>query len=263
MAIAFKNGNFKGTVLNLDTADTEEILAFLRDSAKYENIALWIKTNPLVLDCSKVAASDPDLAESLLKTVTDSGFRCAGILETGNKSTDEALRNRGHVIVTPFRTQAEILAESRRNAEEDKESGKNTNTKNTEEKTAGSGAGPETGKTDAETNTPRSCTVTGNIRSGKQVYARNNSLTVIGNVGYGADVSADSSIFIFGAMRGRLMAGRNGDKTSVIFCTNFQPQLVSIAGVFCTMDDIPEKYLGRSVLVRLNGEGFSFEEQSL
>ena len=32
MAIAFKNGNFKGTVLNLDTADTEEILAYVSDT---------------------------------------------------------------------------------------------------------------------------------------------------------------------------------------------------------------------------------------
>ena len=261
MAIAFKNGNFKGTVLNLDTADTEEILSFLENSAKYENIALWIKTTPLVLDCSLVAADDPDLAESLLKTVSDRGFRCTGIMETGNRDTDEALRNRGHVIVSPFKTQSEIQAE-RQNAEQDQASAQNTNTENTENDKAGSEAGSETCRTDAETNAPKSYTITGNIRNGKQFYARNNSLTVIGNVGYGADVSADNSIFIFGAMRGRLMAGRSGDKTAVIFCTNFQPQLVSIAGVFCTMDDIPEKYLGRSVLVRLNGEGFSFEEQS-
>ncbi|MEE3422687.1 MAG: septum site-determining protein MinC [Succinimonas sp.] len=269
MAITFKNGSFKGTALCLDTADKEAILAFLQEKAKYENIALWIKTNPLVLDLGQVSGEDPDLAEDLLKTVEDSGFKCTGVMETGNKDTDEALRRRGHVIVPAFKTPQEIQLEEQakkqaRNSQSDADrAGQNTNTKSTDEQKTGSDDGSEDVRKDAESGRGQPCTITGNVRSGRQVYIKNNSLTVIGNVGYGADVSADSSIFIFGAMRGRLMAGRNGDKSAVVFCTNFQPQLVSIAGVFCTMDDIPEKYIGRPVLVRLNGEGFSFEEQSL
>ena len=182
MAITFKNGSFKGTALCLDTADKEAILAFLQEKAKYENIALWIKTNPLVLDLGQVSGEDPDLAEELLKTVEDSGFKCTGVMETGNKDTDEALRRRGHVIVPAFKTPQEIQLEeqakkqaqaSQSNADP---AGQNANTKNTGEQKTGSDDGSEDVRKDAESGRGQPCTITGNVRSGRQVYIKNNSL---------------------------------------------------------------------------------------
>src|SRR5690606_1642321 len=45
------------------------------------------------------------------------------------------------------------------------------------------------------------------VRSGQQVYADNRDLTVLTTVGAGAEVIADGSVHIYGALRGRALAG--------------------------------------------------------
>src|SRR5690606_9411583 len=45
------------------------------------------------------------------------------------------------------------------------------------------------------------------VRSGQQVYADNRDLTVLATVGAGAEVIADGSVHIYGALRGRALAG--------------------------------------------------------
>src|SRR5690606_23856704 len=50
------------------------------------------------------------------------------------------------------------------------------------------------------------------VRSGQQVYADNRDLTVLSAVGAGAEVIADGSIHIYGALRGRALAGAQGNE---------------------------------------------------
>lgn len=84
------------------------------------------------------------------------------------------------------------------------------------------------------------------IRSGQQIYARNGDLIVLGHVSAGAEVIADGNIHIYGIMRGRVLAGANGDVNSQIFCHNLAPELVSIAGQYWLSDKIPEKFHGQA-----------------
>src|SRR5690606_24086814 len=51
------------------------------------------------------------------------------------------------------------------------------------------------------------------VRSGQQVYADNRDLTVLSSVGAGAEVIADGSIHIYGPLRGRALAGAQGNET--------------------------------------------------
>lgn len=72
--------------------------------------------------------------------------------------------------------------------------------------------------------------VRGQVRSGQQVYAKNCDLVVFGSVSNGAEIIADGSIHVYGALRGRAIAGASGQSDCIICCQSLQAELVSIAG---------------------------------
>lgn len=92
------------------------------------------------------------------------------------------------------------------------------------------------------------------IRSGQQVYADNRDLTVLSAVGAGAEVIADGSIHIYGALRGRALAGAQGNEKARIFCREFHAELVAVAGHYKVLEDIPKELRGKPVQVWLDNE---------
>jgi septum site-determining protein MinC len=89
------------------------------------------------------------------------------------------------------------------------------------------------------------------VRSGQQVYADNRDLTVMATVGAGAEVIADGSIHIYGALRGRALAGAQGHEKARIFCREFHAELVAVAGHYKVLEDIPAGLRGKAVQVWL------------
>ncbi|MFC7300498.1 septum site-determining protein MinC [Cognatiluteimonas weifangensis] len=89
------------------------------------------------------------------------------------------------------------------------------------------------------------------VRSGQQVYAENRDLTVLTAVGAGAEVIADGSIHIYGALRGRALAGAQGHEKARIFCREFHAELVAVAGHYKVLDDIPKELRGKPVQIWL------------
>ena len=90
------------------------------------------------------------------------------------------------------------------------------------------------------------------VRSGQQVYAEQRDLTVLTTVGAGAEVLADGSIHIYGALRGRALAGAQGNVEARIFCREFHAELVSVAGQYKVLEDIPADLRGKAVQVWLD-----------
>ena len=90
------------------------------------------------------------------------------------------------------------------------------------------------------------------LRSGQQIYARGSDLVVLAAVNAGAEVIADGSIHIYAPLRGRALAGANGDAGARIFTTRFEAELVSIAGVYRTFETgVAKELAGRPVQVQL------------
>ncbi|MFC0152480.1 septum site-determining protein MinC [Xanthomonas dyei] len=89
------------------------------------------------------------------------------------------------------------------------------------------------------------------VRSGQQLYAENCDLTVLNTVGAGAEVIADGSIHIYGTLRGRALAGAQGNPDARIFCRDFHAELVAIAGHYKVLDDVPMDLRGKAVQVWL------------
>ncbi len=96
------------------------------------------------------------------------------------------------------------------------------------------------------------------VRSGQRVYARRRDLVVTAAIGAGAEVMADGCVHIYGALRGRALAGAQGDTTARVFCQEFYAELVSIAGVFRVFETIPADLAGRSVQAWLDGSDLRF-----
>ena len=92
------------------------------------------------------------------------------------------------------------------------------------------------------------------VRSGQQIYAENRDLTVVTAVGAGAEVIADGSIHIYGALRGRALAGAQGNEKARIFCREFHAELVAIAGHYKVLEDIPKELRGKAVQIWLDKE---------
>lgn len=94
------------------------------------------------------------------------------------------------------------------------------------------------------------------LRSGQQVYARGGDLVLLAGMSNGAEVIADGSIHCYGPLRGRALAGAQGNTAARIVTTNFGPELVSIAGIYRTFEQgIPESVAGRAAHVRLSASG--------
>jgi len=101
--------------------------------------------------------------------------------------------------------------------------------------------------------------ITRPVRSGQQVYAEDADLIVMAQVSEGAEVLADGNIHIYGALRGRALAGVRGDTAARIFCQSMEAELISIAGNFLPSDSIPESAYKKVVQTFLEGDALRVE----
>ncbi len=74
------------------------------------------------------------------------------------------------------------------------------------------------------------------VRSGQQVVSKGGDLVVTSSVSHGAELLADGNIHVYGALRGRALAGIAGNKDARIFCQSLDAELVAIAGYYCLSD---------------------------
>jgi septum site-determining protein MinC len=100
--------------------------------------------------------------------------------------------------------------------------------------------------------------VTEPVRSGQRIYAEGADLIVTATVNPGGEVIADGNIHIYGALRGRAIAGAQNDAEARIFALNFDPELVAIAGFYVVREGLGDAPIGRPTQVRLDGEEMRF-----
>lgn len=66
------------------------------------------------------------------------------------------------------------------------------------------------------------------LRAG-QMVGHDGDMIILGDVNPGAEVTASGSVYIFGALRGRIWAGSKGDKNASIVALDFEPVQMRIA----------------------------------
>ena len=100
---------------------------------------------------------------------------------------------------------------------------------------------------------PTSLLVENPIRSGQSVVFPYGDITVLGAVSSGAEVVASGSIHIYGALRGRAMAGAMGNNVKArVFCSRNEAELIAIDGYYRTAEDMAPELRGRPAQCWLN-----------
>ncbi|WBF65911.1 MAG: septum site-determining protein MinC [Candidatus Kinetoplastibacterium crithidii] len=93
------------------------------------------------------------------------------------------------------------------------------------------------------------------LRSGQKIYADKSDLIVIGMVSQGAEIIADGNIHVYGPLRGKAMAGAQGNKEARIFTTQLNAELLAISGVYQVIENnLKNTVMNKPAIVHLIAE---------
>jgi septum site-determining protein MinC len=90
------------------------------------------------------------------------------------------------------------------------------------------------------------------VRSGQSIFCEGD-VTVLGSVSSGAEIVAGGSIHVYGALRGRAMAGFSGNAAARIFCQRIEAELLAIDGYYQTAEEIDVALRNRPAQAWLEG----------
>lgn len=225
--------------LKLKRLDPDGLLGELREKvASAEKLFLRA---PVVLDLSHLPSLPPlDVVRDLLERIRSSGMLPVG-LSYGTSENERIAIELGVPVIAKFRAAYERAADEPAKAMPASTS-----------EPAPPAARPEPGP--IQPASAAGMLHDKPVRSGQQVYARGRDLVLTALVGNGAEVIADGSIHAYGALRGRALAGAQGDESARIYCREFHAELVSIAGQYRVFEDIPKDLRGQSVQAWLEGD---------
>lgn len=206
-AFQLKGSSFTATVLELQSANLAEIKAQL--SARTLDAAAWLQQSPVILSVEKVADTIADWA-AVVALCQSFGVSLVGL--RAPKSMHADLVAVGLPVLASLRTKS---AEKTYDVD-------------------GHRVPIEAASTATREGTQ---VITQPVRGGQQIYAAGD-LIILAPVSAGAEVMADGHIHIYGPLRGRALAGVQGDVSAQIFCQVLEAELVSIAGRYRVADDL-------------------------
>jgi septum site-determining protein MinC len=96
------------------------------------------------------------------------------------------------------------------------------------------------------------------LRSGQRFYAQGRDVVVTAPTSRGSELIADGSIYAFSAIRGRALAGASGNTSACIVASDFDAELVAVAGVYRTFEANDLKAIGTgpvSLVLSLEADG--------
>lgn len=93
--------------------------------------------------------------------------------------------------------------------------------------------------------------ITQPIRSGQRIYAKGD-LVITAQVSAGAEIMAEGNIHVYATLRGRALAGVQGNENARIFCSDLQAELVSIDGNYRISEDIVDSERNAPVQIYLS-----------
>ncbi|PCI55664.1 MAG: septum site-determining protein MinC [Gammaproteobacteria bacterium] len=224
-SIEFKGSSFTLSVLHLRTSKLADIRADL--VTKIAQAPDFFYLVPLVVNIEQLACSvDYQAVKTLIE---EFNFTFVGFTGSVEKEQRKLIRELGFSFVNTAKVNTSQKVDA------------------TEENVA-----TETKKI---ADTPQSHLYTdkvhrGQIRSGQQIYAKDQNLVVIGSVSAGAEVIADGNIHIYGSLRGRAIAGAKGHHKAQIYCQNLEAELVSINGNYWLSESM-EQHWGVPVYIHL------------
>ena len=229
--------------LRVRTLDVAQLSREMRE--RVERAPKLFGRAPVIVDFGGLAQMpDAATAKALLE-----GLRAAGVLPVGlsygTRETEQLAEQLGLPLLAKFRAQYEPAAAGPASAAASPPARR--------ESVAAEAPAAKAPAKAAPTAAPISPGLVQKtpVRSGQQLYAENRDLTVLTTVGAGAEVISDGSIHIYGTLRGRALAGAQGNTDARIFCREFHAELVAIAGHYKVLEDVPKELRGKPVQIWL------------
>ncbi len=213
-------------VLRLSVTDIQQISKLLQ--SKMDDAPQFFLGSPIVLDCHALGEECAKLQFDELYTVLkDVGFVPVGVRNIPKECVKQ-IKASGWAIMRSSKPSSD------------------TNKKEEKQKSPAQSAN-------------RVEVVTKPLRSGQQVYAPEGDVVVLHQTSAGSEILADGSVHVYGALRGRVLAGVNGSKTARIFCQSLEADLVAIAGCYQLLDDAETDLKGQPAMIRLDNGRLIFE----
>ncbi|MGR8936102.1 MAG: septum site-determining protein MinC [Gammaproteobacteria bacterium] len=232
--IEFKSSSITLPALLIASNDLLLIAEHLHQ--KVQQAPDFFKNTAVLLDLHDINKQqlDVDLA-ALLATISAAGLITAGIRGGNDKHNETALAHRIAVFAEP---RGGATAASKASAKAPLLVPEDTDAAPAGNQTPNGGAGAETKM------------ITQPIRSGQRVYA-GGDLIVLAPVSAGAEIMAEGNIHVYSTLRGRALAGVQGNTQSRIFCSDLQAELISIAGHYRVSEDLKDDVRGKQVQIFL------------
>ncbi len=101
--------------------------------------------------------------------------------------------------------------------------------------------------------------ITQPIRSGQRIYAAGD-LIIVAQVSAGTEILAEGNIHVYGTLRGRALAGVQGNTEARIFCTDLQAELISIAGNYKISEDLHQNVRNKPIQIYLENRTLVIKE---
>jgi septum site-determining protein MinC len=227
--IEFKSSSITVPTLMIASNDLALIAEQLHNKVK--QAPDFFKNSPVLLDLNAISRRKPSIdLGALLAKISAEGLITVGI-RGGNERQGADAQQKRIAVFAETRTAPAAPAEPR----------KTPATIPAEE--------PETKqRTNAAGETKL---VTQPIRSGQRVYSAGD-LVILAQVSAGAEIMAEGNIHVYNTLRGRALAGIQGNTSSRIFCSDLQAELISIAGHYRVSEDLDESVRGKPVQIYLD-----------
>lgn len=229
-AVEFKGSVFTLTILLIRRPDLEEIASDIK--SRLSQAPHFFLNAPVVLDLSPIRESDevPNFA-AMSELLREQQLVAVGVTN-GSDEQNEAAVSAGFALMQS--------APQRHSSPSKKEVVREIVT--------------EQEIVEVPTSIPAKV-VSQPVRSGQQVYAKGCDLILLAAVNPGAEVIADGNIHVYAPLRGRALAGVQGNEEARIFTLNFGAEMVSIAGHYRVFEEQPPSDVsGKTAHVTLDGE---------
>ncbi|TPK71142.1 septum formation inhibitor MinC [Mesorhizobium sp. B2-4-15] len=92
------------------------------------------------------------------------------------------------------------------------------------------------------------------IRSGQSVFHPHGDVIVLGSVASGSEIVAGGSIHVYGTLRGRAIAGSEGNISARIFCRKNEAELLAVDGWYTTAEEMEGVSRGKAVQAFLEND---------
>ncbi len=250
--------NLKGemsmlNVLHLENTDVHAITAELQ--TKRNEMPQFFMQSPIVVDCNLLNDDVINLDFSALKeALLALGFIPVGVRNIP-ATMNASLADVGWAMMRESRkpTISDDTQQATANTDEDAIS-------NIEQEVSEGYAEIQEMKQVQQTPvTFKSLTVDKPVRSGQQIYAAGSDMTVLAQTSAGSEIMADGSIHVYGALRGRVLAGAMGNESARIFCQSLQAELIAIAGRYQLLDESDTELKGKPAMIKLAGDKLVIE----